>query len=247
MTKQIVEDAIRKFGVDTKFDSNCSSWYGVLTDGDETSGLNAPCYASLFANGGNLKNAAIYLTGPSAGSKEEIGFNKFWEWCSTPNEYNPWRSILKEPVESIRDSAGRFIGFHIPEHLLGRPRAKDWKNWLTVPRTYHHFQSHWKAWLRMVESGVRPDVAYLLCTYLHIDDGNRLEFRTVHNLNHWFFWDTLDFTKYEKSLLVIESGSICSVFGSSIISIPQRVRDATTTNLLLAEKYMEAYERIKKG
>ena len=99
----------------------------------------------------------------------------------------------------------------------------------------------------MVESGVRPDVAYFLCTYLHVSDGNYLEFRKIYNLNHWFFWDTLDFTKYEKSLLEVESGSICYVFGSSTISISQRARDSTTVNLLLAEKYMEAYERIKKN
>lgn len=118
MTKQIVEDAIRKFGVDTKFSSECSSWYGVLTNGEKTSGLNAPCYASLFGHGGNLKNVAIYLTGPSAGSKEEIGFNKFWEWCSTPNEHNPWRSILKEPVRREYSELCREVHrFSCREHL----------------------------------------------------------------------------------------------------------------------------------
>lgn len=246
MTKQIVEDAIRKFKFGTKFDSYCSSWYGVLNGGGETSGLNAACYYSLFAQNTNLKNAAIYLTGPSVGSKEESGFNRFWEWCSTPNEYNPWRSILKGPVESIRDSSGRFIGFHIPNYLLGRSRANDWKNWLTVPRTYHHFHSHWKAWLRMVESGVRPDVAYFLCTYLHVTDSNHLEFRTIPNLNHWFFWETLDFTRYEKSVLDSEAALTCRVFDGGYFFY-QRVRDATTVNLLLGEKYIEAYERIKKG
>lgn len=168
------------------YNSSNSTWLyqGVK---DSNSGISAPCHARMRQIDNPRALSSAFNVG---GDHLEYGdaFIKFMI-----SDRSPYRSVLKDGIEFIRDPLTRDIkGFVLPEKVVTSNSFSILKNFCILMRSLPEYCMTIEAWYWLTKQGMLPEDALYLCYNFQTKDNGRtysIRQASVPSGSHWGITD----------------------------------------------------------
>jgi hypothetical protein len=184
------------------------SWFAFETGKEEILEAREPCYYEIGVH--SPKTFKYLGVGYYCELDDDAGV-QYLQWIT--GDKSPWRSLLIDPIEIIKDEK-KIRGFFVGPETLKKANKKFLMNFLIASRAFNEFEDHIRFWYEAVKEGIDPARAYVYAKDF-VYNGKRLEYRGVENDNHWAWCGDPDWEAIKESKPHVRSAYNTLLFAKS--------------------------------